>query len=134
MIKVLFADDEPKLRQAWQRLFISQPDMELVGTLPDAEGLVDAAATLKPDIAVVDLSMPGRDPLGEIKVMSGVSPNVRAIVYSGHGDSDTIRAAFDAGAWGYLDKLAPPSDMFMVVRRVAGGEAVFPPGVTAGDR
>jgi len=63
MIKVLFADDEPKLLQAWERLFTAQPDMELVGTLPDAEGLADAAAALKPDIAVVDLSMPGRDPL-----------------------------------------------------------------------
>lgn len=134
MIKVLFADDEPKLRQAWERLFISQPDMQLVGTLPNAEGLVDAAATLKPDIAVVDLSMPGRDPLAEIKIMAGASPSVRTIVYSGHGDFDTIRAAFDAGAWGYLDKLAPPADMFKVVRRVAGGEAVFPPGMALSDR
>jgi two-component system response regulator DesR len=130
MIKVLFADDEPKLRQAWERLFTSQPDMELVGTLADAEGLVDAVTTLKPDIAVLDLSMPGRDPLDEIRRLVVVSPNVRTIVYTGRGDEETIRAAFDAGAWGYLDKLAPPADMFRTVRRVACGEAVFPPGLS----
>jgi len=129
MIKVLFADDEPKLRQAWERLFTAQPDMELVGTLPNAESLVDAVAALKPDIAVVDLSMPGRDPLEEIRRLADVSPNVRAIVYTGHSDVDSIRAAFDAGAWGYLDKLAPPAEMFRVVRVVAGGETVFPPGL-----
>lgn len=133
MIKVLFADDEPKLRQAWERLFTSQPDMELVGTLPNAEGLADAVVALKPDVAVLDLSMPGRDPLDEIRRMVVVSPHVRSIVYSGHADLDSIRAAFDAGAWGYLDKLAPPADMFKVVRRVAGGESVFPPGLASAN-
>ncbi len=90
--------------------------------------------SLKPHVAVLDLSMPGADPLAEIKRLSGLIPDVRAIVYSGHADPDLIRAAFDAGAWGFLDKLAPPADMFMVVRRVAAGEAVFPPSLGGPDR
>lgn len=126
VIRVLFVDDEVRLRRAWEKLFSSRTDMVLVGTLAQADGLVGAATELSPDIAVVDLTMPGIDPLKAIAELAAARPDVRAVVYSGQSDPQLLQAALDAGAWGYIDKLTAPATMFTVLQRVADGEVVFP--------
>lgn len=126
MIKVVLVDDEPRLRRAWETLFASQPDMTLLAALPQADTLAQVIAEKAPHVVVVDLTMPGIDPLEAIRAIATSHPSVRSVVYSAHSDTASLRSAYDAGAWGYLDKLAAPSEMFSVIRRVAGGEAVFP--------
>jgi two-component system response regulator DesR len=126
MIKVLFVDDEPRLRLAWEKLFASQPDMKLVAVLPRADTVEDAVGALLPDILVMDLNMPGVEPLSVVRSLAASRPEVRSIVYSAHSGPEPVRAAFDAGAWGYLDKLAMATEMFAVIRRVIAGEVVFP--------
>lgn len=130
VITVLFVDDDPRLRHVWSRLIDAQPDMKLAGTLAQADGLADAANTLSPDVAIVDLTMPGLDPIEAIRALTAAQSPMRIVVYSGHSDARLMSAAFDAGAWGYIDKLTAPSEALTVLRRVAKGELVFPAQLT----
>jgi DNA-binding NarL/FixJ family response regulator len=132
-IKVLFIDDEPRLRQAWERLFASQVELKLVGMLGHVHDLRNEVAERTPDVVVMDLSLPGIDPFESIADLSGSFPDARVVVYSARSDIESKRAAFDSGAWGYVDKLSEPREIIDIIRRVAGGELVIPPEV-ARDR
>lgn len=127
MIRVVLVDDEARLRKAWERLFGAREDMELVASLPDTRTLDAVVSEHSPHVVVVDLSVPGEDPIESIRRLRETHPGVRAVVFTGHSDGQFVRAAFDAGAWGYVDKLAEPGELFDAVRRVADGETVFPP-------
>lgn len=127
MIRVIFADDEPKLRRAWEKLFAAESGMQLAAVLPSADQLIDTLADDPTDVVVIDLTMPGLDPLDAIRQAAESFPNTRTVVYTAQGDQKLLHAAFDAGAWGYHDKLAPPAELFDVIRRVNAGECVFPP-------
>lgn len=124
-IRVFFVDDEPKLRMLWQRVLEDQADMRVEATLDSADGL---AARLPEGASVVllDLTMPGCDPLGAAAEIRDTRPLSRVIIYSGHSDPVTVRKAVECGAWGFVDKLTSPDDVLDAIRRVAGGEAVFP--------
>ncbi len=126
MMRVLLVDDEPRLCSAWERLFAMRTDMQLVGTLLQADGLQNAVATLTPDIVVIDLTMPGEDPLEAVRKVIAAHPEIKVIVFSGHSGVEHINAAFDAGAAGYMDKLTPPSKIFTLIQSIAAGETVFP--------
>jgi DNA-binding NarL/FixJ family response regulator len=128
MIRVLFADDHPRLRASWERLLQAQPDMECAGVIARADDLAAAVASLNVSVVLIDLSMPGKDPLAALTELSAASGDVRVVVYTGHSDPSLFRAAFDAGAWGYVDKLTPLGEVLDIVRRVAGGELVYPKG------
>jgi DNA-binding NarL/FixJ family response regulator len=101
-----------------------------------------AAAPEVDCVALLDLSMPGRDPLAVLSELRDTCPLCRVIVYSGYSDRQTVQEALAAGAWGLVDKITPPPEILGAIRRVAGGEAVFPrsaygpaggvPGVSAG--
>lgn len=132
MIRIIFVDDEPKLRRAWAKLFAARDDMQLVASISRADELLSAVEASPPHVAIVDLTMPGLSPIEAIRVLNHRFPDVRAVVYSARGDRELLSEAFDAGAWGYIDKLAAPSDVFDVILRVANGECVFPPDVMPG--
>lgn len=125
-IGVLVVDDEAKLRNSWERVLDAQPDLACAGTLGDAEGLEEKAAELGAAVVLLDLHLPGRDPLEAIRGLAG--GDCRVIVCSGDSDPDLLRRVFDAGAWAFVDKLTPPRETLEVIRRVAGGEAVLPRG------
>lgn len=126
MIKILYVDDEIRLCKAWEKLFAMQADFELLGTSCRTEAVGGLVQQMGPDILLIDLTMPGDDPLGTIRRMAAEHPGTRSVVYTGRSDMESVRAACDAGAWGYIDKLAEPEEMFTVLRRVAAGETVFP--------
>lgn len=130
MIKVLFIDDEPRLRQAWERLFAAHGGFELVGMLGHVDELAATVEKQTPDVVVMDLSIPGVDPFECIRELAEKSPGARVVVYSARSDMESKRAAFDSGAWAYVDKLAEAGEMFEILSRVAGGEAVIPPGIS----
>lgn len=127
MIRVLFADDEPKIRSVWERLIDQQSDMCLVGTLESAEKLTETATELSPDIVVIDLTMPGPDPLDAVRSLTESSPQIKSVFYSAHSDDESVQAAFDVGAWGYIPKLASIAEICQALRQVADGEVTFPP-------
>ncbi len=126
MVDVLLVDDEPGMLGAWERLFAIQPDMRLAGTLPSADGLMAAVKALRPGLVVIDLTMPGLDPFEAIARLHTDHPDLHIVVFSGMNDDATIRRAVEAGARGFVDKLADPLEMLGALRRVAAGERALP--------
>ncbi len=129
-IKVLFVDDEPRLRTVWERLIGMQDDMACAGTLACADDLPRRAAETGAHIALLDLTMPGRDPIEVAAEVAERCPDCRVVIYSGHNDPESMRRAHEAGAWGYVDKLDEPDEILAALRRIAAGEPVFPRSFT----
>ena len=127
MIRILLVDDDPRILQAWQRAFASKPEFHVVGCRTEAGGLDAAIVELKPDQVVIDLTMAGEDPLVSVERLSRTAPEVRCVVHSARSDSETVQKAFDAGAWGFVDKLSAATEMFDVLKKVSQGQVVFPP-------
>jgi DNA-binding NarL/FixJ family response regulator len=127
-IRVLWVDDSPDLLSAYTRLVRRTPGLEMIGTLDSADDLVSESARLSPDVVVIDLTMPGKEPLSAVTELSGKLPNVRSIVFSGYDDHATVQSAVDAGAWGLVPKLKGglPGDVLGAIRRVIQGEMCFP--------
>jgi len=101
-------------------------DIALVGALPSADEVVDVVSKDPPDIVVLDLTMPGRDPVQAIADLAAAHPSVKCVVYSAHSGAEALLPAHRAGAKGYIDKLSLPNDIGDVLRRVHAGEVVFP--------
>src|SRR5437879_5558032 len=121
-IRVLCVDDSRRLTDAWARLFRLQPDLDLVGALPNADTLIEAAGAQRPDVVLMDLTMDGRDPLEALAELSRLHPEVRVIICTGHCDPELIARVLDAGAWGCIRKTQEPGAIMDAIRRVAEGK------------
>ncbi|MBL9149596.1 MAG: response regulator transcription factor [Phycisphaerae bacterium] len=125
-ITVLCVDDSPELIMMLTALIDKERGLAVIGSVFDAASFVQAAARLKPRVAVVDLSMPGDlTPLEGIRRAAEEAPQTRVIAYSGYDDLLTRDQAMDAGAWGFVSKNGELRAIVEAVRRVAAGDAVF---------
>lgn len=124
-LRVLCVDDSEDLRDLLIVAIGAEPDMESVGALDCADDLVGQIAALRPHVVLMDLTMPGRDPLDAMKEAADKHPDSRTVVLSGYDDPERVALAADHGAWGFLPKDAPLDRMFDAIRTVARGEVVF---------
>lgn len=116
--RVLLADDVSGMRELWRLFLEEDPDIEVVGEAADgAEALRGVEAT-RPDVLVLDLSMPERDGLEVIPVVRTTSPGTAIVVASGFAASRMAAMALELGAAAYFEKGAPPEELVAVVRRV----------------
>lgn len=127
-IKVLCVDDSPDLAEVLGIMVAEEDDLEHVGTLHDAQGLLDAIQRSAPNVVVIDLGMAGKKPLVAIREACEKFPQTRSLVFSGHDAADDIDGALEAGAWGFVSKHDDPGALIDAVRRVARGEVVAPRG------
>jgi DNA-binding NarL/FixJ family response regulator len=125
-IRLMVVDDEPKLRAVWERVVQGQSDIELVGSLNRADSLAAAVGESRPDVVLLDLTMPGMDPIVALGDAARAFPETRIMIYSVMVNESLIRRAMDAGAWGHVDKLDDPRRILDAVRRVARGDVVLP--------
>src|SRR5688572_12964494 len=102
--KVLCVDDNPLIREALQSKLQRAPSLEWIGALPDASDLISKVESECPAIVILDLDMPGPDPLLVLKRLSAQCPNTRVVVFTGHVRRDFVDRAIDAGAWAYISK------------------------------
>ena len=119
MIRVLVADDHPGVRRGYVLLFGQAPDMVVVGEADDGGSAVDAFARLRPDVTVLDLSLPtisGWEVLARIREME---VDARVLIVSVCGDDRDFRRARDAGARGYLLKECHADEVVAAVRAMA---------------
>lgn len=121
LIKVVVVDDEPRLLAAWGRIVRMQPDMELVATYTNAGELRTNLPSLQADVVLLDLSMPGDDPVAVLRELKASGDRSRVVVFSGHNDCTVERMVLDAGAWGLIDKLQEPDFVLAGIRRAARG-------------
>jgi PAS domain S-box-containing protein len=115
-IRVLLADDHPVLREGLARLLREQPDIEVVGEAGDGEAAVRLAHEARPDVLVVDVSMPRVGGLDATRQLRGEQPALRIIALSMHEDAETERAMREAGAAEYLVKSGPPERLVAAIR------------------
>ena len=118
-LRVLVADDHPDLAAAIGE-YVAEA-FQLVGTVPDGGALLEAAKTLKPDVIVADISMPGTDGLTAMKQIRKHLPQVKVILLTNYGDADMVRHALHAGASGFVLKVYAPTELVQAIRTVADG-------------
>jgi DNA-binding NarL/FixJ family response regulator len=131
MIRVLVADDHPVVRSGLVGVLTSLEGFEVVGVASDGQEAVREAVIRRPDVALMDLQMPGTDGFTAIRELARVAPTVRVCVLTMYDDDDSLFAAMRAGAHGYLLKGAEQEEIARAVRAIAAGEVLFGPGVAA---
>jgi two-component system response regulator DesR len=127
VIRVLLADDEELIRVAVAALLDLEPDLEVVAQAADGRAAVESARAHRPDVAVVDLQMPGLDGIEVAAELSRLLPTCAVVILTGRGRPAQLPRALTAGAKGFLAKGSPGGALADVIRRVhAGGRYVDP--------
>jgi len=129
-IRVLLVDDEPLLRQGYRMVLYAQDDLEVVGEAADGAAAVRAAHTLRPDVVLMDVRMPGMDGIEATGQIVQQTPEVRVIILTTFDVDQYAFSALRAGASGFLLKNVPPDDLLSGIRAVATGDAVVAPSMT----
>lgn len=128
MIRVLVVDDHPLFRDGLCGLLATVPDVEVVDAVGDGDAGVRRAAELAPDVVLMDLNMPGLPGLEAIRRIRRADPAPKVLVLTMVDDDDSVTAALQVGAQGYLLKGAGQEEVLAALRAVAAGGAVFGPG------
>jgi DNA-binding NarL/FixJ family response regulator len=120
-LRILIADDHATVRQGLKLLIESQPDMGVVGEAADGNGVLQQAAALKPDIVVMDVSMPGMNGLIATRTLKRAQPQVSIVALTRHDDDTYLDELLRAGASGYVLKQSAPMEFLQAIRAVAAG-------------
>lgn len=127
-IHILIADDHPVFRFGLRALLEAQADMVVVGEAESGETAVQMARALQPDVALMDINMPGINGIEATKQITAASPTIAILIITMF-DDDTVFTAMQAGARGYLLKGAQGDETLRAIRAVANREIIFSPGV-----
>ena len=128
--KVLLVDDHAIIRQGLCSLLEKQPDIEVVGSVEDGQALLAAAKALKPDVILLDISMPRLNGIDAARRLRKILPSARLIFLTMHAGADYVTEAFRAGAMGYLLKRAAASELLTAIHTVLKGNYYVSPLVT----
>jgi two-component system response regulator DesR len=127
VIRVLLAEDQALVRGALAALLELEDDIEVVGQVARGDDVLGAALAARPDVALLDIEMPGLDGLAAAAQLRGALPGTRVLMVTTFGRPGYLRRAMAAGASGFLLKDAPAADLAAAIRRVARGERVVDP-------
>lgn len=127
MIRVLLADDHAMVRAGLKEILSSTGDILVAGEATDGNQVLAAVRGNEYDVAVLDMTMPGRSGIELIKLVKAERPKLRILVLSMHSEAQYAVRAVKAGASGYLTKESAPEELVAAIRRIAGGGAVISP-------
>jgi len=133
-LTVLIADDDPTLRRVLVELFREQPDLEVAGEARTAQEAAELAERLKPDLALLDVRMPGGGGAAAAREIAGRSPGTRIVAYSGHDDAGHVREMLRAGAVAYAVKDGTTTELFAAIRTAAARTPRAPRAALAPDQ
>ncbi|MEU9498108.1 response regulator transcription factor [Streptomyces sp. NPDC048196] len=131
MIKVLLAEDQGMMRGALALLLGLEEDMQVVAQVGAGDRIVAAALDARPDIALLDIELPGRSGLDAAADLRTALPSCKVLIVTTFGRPGYLRRAMEAGASGFLVKDGPVEDLAAAIRRVLAGERVIDPGLAA---
>ena len=128
-IRILLADDHALVRDGIAKIISSHQDMEVIGQAGNGKDAIDLFTKLRPDIAIIDVSMPGMSGIETILEIRKRFANAQLMILSSHDHEEDIYQAIQAGASGYILKDAPASELITAIQSVQKGERYIPPRV-----
>ena len=131
MIRLLLADDQELIRSALAVLLAMEEDFDVVASVGRGDEVAAAAREHRPDVALLDIEMPGLDGLAAAGVLAHEAPQCRSIILTTFGRPGYLRRAMESGASGFVVKDAPPEQLAAAIRRVAAGQRVVDPALAA---
>ncbi|HEU5439775.1 MAG TPA: response regulator transcription factor [Ktedonobacterales bacterium] len=131
MIRVLLAEDQALVRGALAALLALEGDLEIVAEVGRGDEVVPAAVEVRPDVALLDIEMPGGDGLTAAAALRRELPACRVVILTTFGRPGYLRRAMECGAVGFLLKDAPAAQLAAAIRRVVAGERVVDPALAA---
>ena len=126
-VRCIVADDHAATRQGAAEILSAQGDIEVVATASDGPEAVHLMQHYRPDVAVIDVLMPGKGGLDVVKDVEENGLGTAILIYTGVPDPEVVRACTDAGAKGFVLKSAPAEELLRAVRTVAAGDAYVDP-------
>lgn len=121
MIKVLLADDHHIVREGFRRIVEEASDMEVVAEAANGQEAIEKAKKVCPDVAVIDISMPGMDGLEVISQLNYYNPDLPILILTMHEEEQYVVRAISAGARGYVTKRSAPEKLLKAIRKVYAG-------------
>jgi two-component system response regulator DesR len=131
VIRILMAEDQGMVRGALATLLGLEPDFEVVAQVARGDEVLDAARATRPDIALLDIEMPGATGLEAAEQLAAELPDCRVLILTTFGRPGYLRRAMQGGAAGFVLKDAPVTELAAAVRRALRGERVVDPGLAA---
>jgi two-component system response regulator DesR len=131
MIRVLIAEDQTMVRGALTSLLDLEPDIAVVAQVERGDAVLPAARDIRPDVALLDIEMPGQDGLAVAEALRRDHPDCRVLVLTTFGRPGYLRRAMAGGARGFMLKDAPAHELASAIRRVMAGERVLDPELAA---
>jgi DNA-binding NarL/FixJ family response regulator len=130
-IRILIADDHPIVREGLSAVLETQPDFAIVGEAASGTQAVERAATLRPDVILLDLALPEMDGVAALRAIRAADPAAKVIIFTAFDTDERILSAVQAGAQGYLLKGAPREELFQAIRVVHNGGSLLQPVIAA---
>jgi two-component system, NarL family, response regulator DesR len=131
LIRVLLAEDQDMVRGALAALLSLEPDIEIVAQVDSGNDVLDQALEHRPDVALMDIEMPGKDGIEAAAELHRDLPECRVLMLTTFGRPGLMRRAMAAGAAGFMLKDARAEDLAVAIRRTAAGERVVDPHLAA---
>lgn len=130
-VRVLLAEDQAMVRGALSALLSLEPDIEIVAEASRGDEVLPAALDALPDVALLDIEMPGGDGLSAAAQLKERLPACRVIILTTFGRAGYLKRAMESGALGFMLKDAPATELASAIRRIVGGERVVDPALAA---
>jgi len=128
-LRILIADDHPLFRKGMRTLLTATAETEVIGEATTGQEVIELAATLQPDVILMDLQMPGVNGIEATRQILQTSPHIRILVITLFEDDASVFSALRAGARGYVLKDTKEEEMVRAIRAVGSGEAIFSPSI-----
>ncbi len=126
-IRILIADDHVVVREGTRQILEQEPDLEVVAEASDGEEAVRLVGSVKPDVAMLDIAMPGLDGIEATRRIRKLYPSIPVLILSAYDDDEFVFNLLEAGAAGYLLKSVRARELVSAVRAVHAGESVLHP-------
>jgi DNA-binding NarL/FixJ family response regulator len=129
MIRILIADDQDLMREGLRMMLSSEPDIAVVAEAPDGRAAIEQAKLQRPDVALMDVRMPGLDGIEATRGLQQMGAPPRVIMLTTFDDDEHVYDALRAGATGFLLKTTPPDRLVGAIRAAVDGESLLSPEI-----